>query len=60
MKDDPTSERVQKTLGKLMKWAYMFATIKGNTKQGSKLWVQAKILEGVATATTLGDTLIEF
>jgi len=30
----------------------VFATIKGKTKEGSKIWMQAKILEGVAAATT--------
>jgi len=30
----------------------VFATIKGKTKEGSEIWMQAKILGGVATATT--------
>lgn len=38
----------------------MFAKIKEKTKEGSKILVQAKILEGVAATTTLGDTLVEF
>jgi len=38
----------------------VFATIKGKTKEGYEIWMQTKILEGVAAATTLGDTLVEY
>jgi len=29
----------------------VFATIKGKTNDGSKIWLQDKVLEGVAAAT---------
>lgn len=38
----------------------MFATISGKTKEAFEIWMQANILEGVAVATTLGDTLVEY
>jgi len=38
----------------------VFATINVKTKEGFEIWMQAKILEGVATTTTLGDTLVEY
>lgn len=38
----------------------MFATIKEKTKEGSEIYMQARILEGVAATTFLGDTMVEF
>ena len=40
--------------------AQVFATINEKTKEGSKIGMKAKILEGVAATTTLGDTLVEY
>lgn len=37
----------------------MLATIKEKTKEDSKIWVQAKILEHVVATTKLGDKLVE-
>lgn len=39
-----------------MEWDWVFATIKENTKEGSEIWGKAKILEGVAAATTTSYT----
>ena len=43
-----------------MEWAGMFSKIKEKTNEGSEIWVQIKILDGVAAATTLGDIMVEF
>jgi len=32
----------------------------GKTKEGSEISMKTKILEGVAVATTLGDTTVEY
>ena len=42
-----------------MERAWVFEKIKEKAKEGSEIWVQAKILEVFATVRTLGDTLFE-
>ena len=52
-----SNQKSENTLKELMEWARLFATIKRKTKEGSKIWVQDKILEGVATTRIDGYVL---
>lgn len=61
-KDDRWSnkQKGEKTSQELMGWAWVFATLKGKIKEGSEIWMKAKIWKGVSNSTTLGDTLVEY
>jgi len=50
----------EKTLTEPKGWAQVFVTTKGKTKEGSEIWVHAKILEGVLAAITLGNIMFEY
>lgn len=50
--DGWSSKKGVKTQQELMECAWVFATIRGKTKEGLEIWMQAKILEGVAAATS--------
>ena len=58
-KDDHCLDKKKgvKTLQELMEWDRVFTTISGKTKEGSEIWMQTKILEGVA-ATIIDPDLI--
>lgn len=61
-KDDRWSIKKKgvKTQQELMEWVWVFETIGEKTKEDFEFWMQAKISEGIAIATTIGDTLVEY